>query len=206
MAGLFITFEGVEGAGKTTQVERLRSALEERGHRVTTTREPGGEPVAESIRAVLLNGIHPIAGAAELLLFLAARAQVTSNVIAPRLQEGQIVICDRYIDSTAAYQGHGRGNDIELVGRLNDFATVGIRPDLTILLDLDPGVGLNRQQDHNRMEAESLDFHLRVREGFLEEARKNPQRFRVIDADQPPDSVHAQILAAVEPLLPRRAR
>lgn len=205
MKGLFITFEGVEGAGKTTQIERLRSALAESGFSPYVTREPGGESVAESIRDVLLNPERVITPTAELLLFLAARAQVTANVIKPRLESGDMVICDRFIDSTLAYQGYARGHDIEMVDQLNRLATSGLSPDLTILLDLDPAVGLARQQDHNRMEGESLDFHRRVRQGFLEEARKKPQRFRVIDASQPPESVHAQILAAVKPLLPGRA-
>ncbi len=205
MPGLFITFEGVEGAGKSTQVQMLREALAQSGLSVYATREPGGEPVAESIRAALLNPAHAVTPTAELLLFLAARAQITANVIRPRLEAGDIVLCDRYIDSTVAYQGYGRGHDLEMVYRLNDVATGGLTPSLTILLEIDPESGLARQADHNRMEAESIVFHRKVQQGFLEEARKNPLRFRVIDASRPVESVHADILAAVEPLLPRAA-
>jgi dTMP kinase len=204
MAGLFITFEGVEGAGKTTQIELLRAALEDLGYSAYVTREPGGEPAAESIRRLLLNSELDITSTAELLLFLAARAQLTANVIVPRLAAGDIVICDRYVDSTTAYQGHARGHDIDVVGRLNRLATGGLMPDITILLDLDPAVGLARQTDRNRMEAEPVDFHRRVRQGFLEEARKDSRRFRVIDTAQTPQAVHEQILAAVKPLLPGR--
>ena len=204
MGGLFITFEGVEGAGKTTQIERLRAALKELGYSPYVTREPGGEPAAESIRSLLLNSELNITSTAELLLFLAARAQVTANVIVPRLAAGDIVICDRYVDSTAAYQGYARGHDVEMVGRLNRLAAGGLMPDITILLDLDPAVGLRRQTDRNRMEAESLEFHKCVRQGFLEEARKDSRRFRVVDAAQTPQAVHEQILAAVKPLLPGR--
>ena len=204
MGGLFITFEGVEGAGKTTQIERLRGALKELGYSPYVTREPGGEPAAESIRSLLLNSELNITSTAELLLFLAARAQVTANVIVPRLAAGDIVICDRYVDSTAAYQGYARGHDVEMVGRLNRLAAGGLMPDITILLDLDPAVGLRRQTDRNRMEAESLEFHKCVRQGFLEEARKDSRRFRVVDAAQTPQAVHEQILAAVKPLLPGR--
>jgi len=205
MPGLFITFEGVEGAGKSTQIQLLREALAESGLTVYVTREPGGEAVAESIRAVLLNPAHDITPTAELLLFLAARAQVTANVIRPRLEAGEIVLCDRYIDSTVAYQGYGRGHDLEMVYRLNEIATGGLIPGMTILLNIDPESGLARQSDRNRMEAESIDFHRKVRQGFLSESRKNPIRFRVIDAARSVESVHAEILAAVEPLLPGAA-
>jgi dTMP kinase len=203
MAALFISFEGVEGSGKTTQIALLRDALAEMGLDVYLTREPGGDPVAESIRSVLLSSDREITPISELLLFLAARAQVTAKIIRPALESGKTVLCDRYIDSTAAYQGHARGNDLDSVYRLNEMATGGLTPDLTILLDLDPGRGLARQGDRNRMEAEPLEFHRKVRQGFLEEARKNPTRFRVIDAAQTPESVHAEIMAAVRPLLTR---
>ena len=204
MNRVFITFEGVEGAGKTTQIARLRDTLTDSGITVHVTREPGGEPVAEAIRSVLLNPEYSISRTTELLLFLAARAQVTANVIRPHLEAGDVVLCDRFIDSTAAYQGHARGNDLSTIYLLNEMATGGLMPDLTILLDIDPFDGLRRQADHNRMEREPLEFHRKVRQGFLEEARKNPQRFRTIDASQPPETVHAEIMSAVRPLLAER--
>src|SRR5438067_1293553 len=174
MPGLFITFEGVEGAGKTTQIQLLRDELNRRGHSVYVTREPGGEPVAEAIRGVVLNPEHKVTAIAELLLFVAARAQVTAGIIRPQMESGKIVLCDRYIDSTAAYQGHARGNELETVRHLNALATGGLVPDLTFLLDLDPVQGLQRQSSHNRMEAESISFHRAVREGFLKEAGIDP--------------------------------
>lgn len=201
MSGLFITFEGVEGAGKTTQIALLKSALESAGHCVVATREPGGDPVAEAIRSVLLDPRHDVTPTAELLLFLAARAQVTDHIIRPRLQSGDIVLCDRFTDSTVAYQGYARGNDVELVRRLNDLATGGLTPDLTFVLDLDARAGLARQTDRNRMEDESLAFHQRVREGYLAEAARDPARLRVTDASRPPAIIHEEVLAAVRALL-----
>jgi dTMP kinase len=200
--GRLITFEGVEGAGKTTQIRLLKTAFSDSGFSVFTTREPGGEPAAESIRSILLAPESNISPVGELLLFLAARAQVTANVIRPRLLQDDIVICDRYIDSTVVYQGHARGHDLALVHRLNEFATGGLTPDLTILLDLEPEAGLARQSEHDRMEAESIAFHRIVRQGFLQEARKNASRFRVIDAARPVEIIHAEVLAAVKRMLP----
>lgn len=189
--GLFVTFEGGDGAGKTTQITRLHAALEHDGLSVTVTREPGGDAFAEGIRSLLLH--NEMTPRAELLLFLAARAQNVESVIRPHLAEGQIVICDRYIDSSIAYQGFARGLGHDMVDRLNGFATNGLRPDVTILLDLPPEEGLLRQTDQNRMEAESLAFHNRVREGFLAEAQKDPARFVVFDALQSVEQLHAKI-------------
>jgi dTMP kinase len=200
--GLFITFEGVEGAGKTTQIQRLKDALCEKGYAVFTTREPGGEPVAEAIRHVLLSEGNPVDPTTELLLFLAARAQITSKVLRPHLEIGEIVLCDRFIDSTVAYQGYARGHDLETVRRLNALATNGLRPDLTILLELDPAAGLSRQTDRNRMEAEAFAFHQRVHDGYLAETSLDPERFRVIDSSRSADAVSDDILAAVLPHLP----
>lgn len=199
--GLFITFEGVEGAGKSTHIALLRDALAAKGRRVYTTREPGGEPVAESIRRVLLAENQVVDATTELFLFLAARAQVTSRVIRPHLEGGETVLCDRFIDSTVAYQGYARGHDVETIRSLNRLATGGLMPDVTILLDLDPAAGLARQKDRNRMESEALAFHQRVHDGYLAEAARDPGRFRVIDASRPPDEVFRDVLAAVQPLL-----
>jgi dTMP kinase len=203
--GLFITFEGVEGAGKTTQIALLRDALEAEGHRVTATRCPGGEPLAEAIRAVLLDADSLVLPPTELLLFCAARVQVTARVLRPLLDAGHVVLMDRFTDSTVAYQGHARGQDLETVRSLNRFATGGLCPDLTLLLDVDPERGLARQTDRNRMEAESLEFHRRVRQGYLAEAALDPDRFRVVDGSLPIDAIHQTLLACARPLLASRS-
>jgi dTMP kinase len=197
MSGHFITFEGGEGSGKSTQIVMLRDALAADGRRVLALREPGGEPVAEAIREVLLFATAPVTDSAELLLFLAARAQLVEHVIRPALAEGQIVLCDRYSDSTVVYQGHARGQDVETVRQLNAFATRGLTPDLTLLLDIPPEEGLARQGERNRMEQEPLDFHRRVRDGYLTEARRDPARITVIDASQSLEDVSSHILAAL---------
>lgn len=191
MPGLFVTFEGVEGAGKTTQIARLRAHLEQAGRSVCVTREPGGDAVAEGIRRLLLS--REMTPRAELLLFLAARAQNVEQVIRPQLDVGGIVLCDRFTDSSLAYQGHARGLGRDAVANLNSFAVNGVTPDLTILLDLAPEVGLARQTDRNRMENETLEFHRLVREGFLLEAENSPERFCVLDADQSADRLEAAI-------------
>jgi dTMP kinase len=204
MPGLFITFEGVEGAGKSTQIVLLRDALLAQGYRVLAAGEPGGGPIGEAIRSILLSKETPVTDRTELLLFLAARAQLTEQVIKPHFYAGGIVLCDRYIDSTTAYQGHARGNDLELVEKLNAFATGSLKPDLTFLLDLEPSQGLLRQQNHNRMEAQSLQFHESVREGFLKIAAEEPERFRVLNATASPERLHQQILEEVTRALEQR--
>jgi len=204
MSGLFVTFEGGEGAGKTTQIELLAAALRAEGRAVLCTREPGGDPVAEAIRAVLLHRDEPIGHRTETLLFVAARAQVVDRVIRPALLSGAIVLCDRYADSTVVYQGHARGLPLDDVRRLNAFATGGLAPDLTLLLDQDPEIGLARQPDRNRMESEDLAFHSRVREGYLAEAGADPGRYRVLDASRSASEVHAEVLAAVRACLSSR--
>ena len=195
MAGLFVTFEGVEGAGKTTQIRLLREALEAEGMNVCVTREPGGDAVAEGVRSLLLR--EEIVPRAELLLFLASRAQNVEKVIRPHLAEGGVVLCDRYIDSSVAYQGVARGLGREPVEHLNVFATHDLVPDITFLLDLPPEVGLARQKEWNRMEAESLAFHQRVREGFLQSAANNASRFCVLDALQEANALHEAIVLHV---------
>lgn len=188
-AGRLITFEGVEGAGKTTQIALLRAALQERGCRVSVTREPGGDPVAEAIRAVLLDTREPVAPSAELLLFMASRAQMVERVLRPRLEAGEVVLCDRFTDSSVVYQGYGRGLDLDAIRMLNTFATGGITPDLTLVLDLAPAKGLARQTDRNRMEEESLAFHERVRAGYASEAAREPERIKIVDAARPIEAV-----------------
>ena len=189
--GLFVTFEGVEGAGKTTQIALLKAALERQGRRVCVTREPGGDAVAEGVRQLLLS--QEMSPRAELLLFLASRAQNVERVILPELEQGAVVLCDRFIDSSVAYQGVARGLGRDTVAALNEFATGGLAPDITFLLDLDPETGLSRQMERNRMEEESLAFHLRVRQGYLQEAELSPDRFCVVDATLPPNELHTLI-------------
>ncbi len=194
MPGLFVTFEGVDGAGKTTQIALLRAALERDGHSVCVTREPGGDALGESVRQLLLHS--EMTPRAELLLFLAARAQNVDQVIRPHLATGGVVLCDRFIDSSLAYQGHARGLGTETVARLNTFAVNGVIPDLTFLLA--------RQTEHNRMEAQGLEFHRRVREGFLIGAQNNTERFRVLDAQAPVGALHTAIYEHVQELLAKR--
>lgn len=197
---MFITFEGVEGAGKTTQIARLAARLRAAGRRdVLTTREPGDGPLGAELRSLVL---HPPMGMvveprAELLIMLADRAQHVGQVIRPHLESGGIVLCDRYADSSVAYQGHGRGLDIGEIVRLNAYATDGLVADLTILLDLDPAVGLARQRERSVMEAQALPFHERIRVGFRALAEAEPDRWLTLDASRSPEVVHEDIWAAV---------
>lgn len=199
MASCFITFEGPEGSGKTTQARLLAERLQDDGFCVTLTREPGGDPVSEQIRAILLDGAdHSIAGRTELLLYLAARAEHTERVIRPSLDAGCVVICDRFTDSTAAYQGYAGGIDLALVHEMNSFATGGLTPDLTLLFDIDVETGLRRQCDWNRMERKAVEYHERVRQGFLAEARLNPERMVVLDASQDIQTLHVRVVETVK--------
>lgn len=194
----FITLEGPEGCGKTTQAQLLSDTLAAHNYNVKLSREPGGDPVSEEIRNILLDGPdHSIVDRTEVFLYLAARAQHTERVIRPALEEGNVVICARYTDSTAAYQGYGSGLDIAAIHQMNDFATNNLMPDLTLLLDIDVEIGLRRQDQWNRMERKALEYHKRVREGFLEEARLHPKRIVVIDASNDIETVQRLILAQV---------
>jgi len=208
MAGLFITFEGPEGSGKSTQIARLAARLEGEGHDVVTTREPGGTPTGEAIRGILQHDAagEPICAEAETLLFEASRAQLVRHVIRPALNRGSVVICDRFADSTTAYQGYGRGFDIEAILRLHAFALAGTEPDLTLLIDVDVDEGFRRLQTRHagtsrgldRMERESLDFHSRVYAGYHALARRWPRRFRVVDGAPAPELVHGVVWALVK--------
>ena len=187
--GLFITFEGVDGAGKSTQIRRLAASLEKEEVSVLVTREPGGTPISERIREVLLERQHhKMVSTTELLLYAAARSQHVAQCIAPSLEEGQIVISDRFGDAMVAYQGHGRGLDLELIHHLNRVATDGLVPDLTIVLDVPVKVGRERTRRRrralDRLELEDFEFHQRVREGYLTIAKEEPHRVRVIDSEQ----------------------
>jgi dTMP kinase len=203
---MFITFEGVEGAGKTTQIALLAERLRAEGHRdVLTTREPGHGPLGIELRRLVLDPPQGVLvdSRAELLIMLADRAQHVAQCIRPHLDRGGIVICDRYVDSSLAYQGYGRGLDLDEIASLNHYATGGLMPHFTALLDLDPAVGLRRQSTRTRMEAEALPFHQRVREGFLALAARESSRFRVLDASQPVHSVADALWTQLGPLLSR---
>lgn len=207
---LFITFEGPEGSGKTTQIGLLAAALTACGHSVVTTREPGGTRIGDAVRSVLLNAQHTeMSERAEALLFNAARAQLVDQVIRPALARGDIVLCDRYGDSTLAYQGYGHSQQLDPLRELIAYATRGLTPDLTIYLDLDVRKGLARKragaaEEWNRIEEKTLAYHQAVRRGYLEMAGESI-RWLVVDADQPVESIHAQILARVEMSWGRRS-
>jgi dTMP kinase len=208
-AGIFITLEGVEGSGKTTQAAILADELRRRGRRVTLTHEPGGTRAGEAIRAIFLDPAVSLGVASELLLVLADRAQHVREKLRPALEAGEIVISDRYSDSTIAYQGHGRGFDLKLVDELNRLASDGIRPALTIVLDCPVEIGLVRTRarargdvrGYDRFEGEQVDFHRRVREGFMTIARAEPDRVTVIDSTRELAAVSTEILIAVERLV-----
>src|SRR5215207_7747180 len=200
--GRLIAFEGVEGSGKSTQLELLRQALEGRGREVVVTREPGGTPAGERVRSVLLDPEVELHPRAEALLFAAARAELVEAVIRPALERGAVVLCDRYLDSSLAYQGGARGLGLGPVTDVNRFATGGLLPDLVVLLDLDPASGLRRRaRDPDRIEAQDLEFHRRVRDAFRDLAAADPKRFAVVDASAPVPEVAAQVRAAVLPVL-----
>ncbi len=204
---LFITFEGPEGSGKTTQMEFLRGYLEERGYSVLATREPGGTSIGDQIRAILLDPRNTeMLPASEALLFSAARAQIVHQVIRPHLARGGIVLCDRYADSTLAYQGYGHGLELETLYAITALATGGLKPDLTIYLDVDVEEGLRRklaaheagQAEWNRLDRQEAAFHHRVREAYLQMAAREPDRWLVIDATQRVEAIQASIRAGVE--------
>jgi dTMP kinase len=200
---MFITLEGPEGSGKSSQLPVLAEWLREQGYCVFTTREPGGTQISDQIRTVLHalenTAMHP---RTEILLYLASRSQHVEEVILPNLKQGNIVLCDRYADSTLAYQGYGHAVDLDTLKKLNDFSTGGLYPDLTILLDLDVEIGLQRRKhsggEWNRLDDYALAFHKRVREGYLSLLAQEPQRWRIVDADQPFDAVHKDLRKVVE--------
>ena len=200
--GAFITLEGGEGVGKSTQERLLAEHLSTHGVPVVRTREPGGTPVAEEIRHVLLTpremGMDPHA---EALLFAAARADHVARVIRPALLRGEIVVCDRYLDSSVAYQGFGRELGVDRIRELSMWATGGLAPDLVIILDLDPAVGLARLSSTDRLEREPLAYHERVRAGFRAIAEADPQRYLVVDASLPPSEVAQVVRSRVAELL-----
>ena len=210
--GFFITFEGVEGCGKTTQLRLLKERLELAGEKVTSTREPGGCPIADKMRAILLDAENSaITPLSELLLYAAARAQHVREVIVPALERGEIVLCDRFTDATLAYQGHGRGLDLATIGQLNELATGGVEPKLTLLIDCPVQIGLSRAlarieatsgAREERFELESVRFHERVREGYLTLAAAFPERFVVIDGSGDVAQTEKLVTAALSSMIP----
>jgi len=206
MPGLFVTFEGGEGSGKSTQITRLEARLRSLGFEPFVTREPGGTPLAEAVRGVLLDRAHRPGPVSEALLMLAARADLVRTTLRPALDAGRVVLCDRYGDSTLAYQGGGRGLDAGQLADWNRTATGGLQPDLTLLFDVPPELGLARRSNAigtaNRIDLESEAFHARVRERYLQLAAAEPERFVVLDASQSPDTLEAQVWGAVSLRLP----
>ena len=209
---MFITLEGIEGSGKTTQIEYLVAFLKKKGNRCVTTREPGGTVIGNKIRAILLDpACKDMDAKTELLLYLADRAQHIHSLIKPSLAAGKTVLCDRYFDATVVYQGYARGLDIELIKHLHSILLEDLIPNITILLDLPPQVGLQRawkqlnngqrSNKEGRFEEEKLEFHQRVREGYLELANAEPDRFHIIDAAQDEQLVRDNILKIINSIM-----
>lgn len=211
--GKLITFEGIEGSGKSTHARLLAKRIRAAGFEIIEVREPGGTQISEAIRLLLSkkDGRHKMAPQTELLLFLASRAQLVQEKIIPALRLGKHVICDRFSDSTSAYQGYARGCDLKLIAQMNAFAVQNLAPDLTVLLDLSLRAGFKRLHHRNRrqgtekdrIESENMAFHKRVRNGYLDLAGKKPARFCVVNADRPVAKVHADIWKAVQNVLER---
>jgi len=202
VSGVLITLEGVEGSGKTTQMMRLERWLRRQGRKVEQTREPDGTRLGVAVRALFKRrGVQP-KPLVEVFLFMAARQQHVAEKIRPWLDRGRVVLCDRYADATVAYQGYGRGVDLDLIRELNARATSGIMPDLTLLFDLDPAEGMRRVRTRDRrldnFEREKLAFHRRVRQGYLEILRAEPKRVRLVRAGEPPDTIETEVRAIVE--------
>jgi dTMP kinase len=206
---MFITFEGIDGSGKSTQIQLLKEMLERRNHVVTTLREPGGNILSEQIRQLLLDSREQVDPRCELLLFTAARAQLVSSVIRPALEAGNIVICDRYIDSSVAYQGYGRGLSIESIESINDFATAGLIPDITFIFDLSVDDAAKRagfrsndnQTKPDRMERSGDAFFERTKEGYLEIAKKSDRNIFIINANDAMNDIRQQVESIVNSYL-----
>lgn len=214
--GYFITFEGVEGCGKTTQIRMLSEILTARGLPVQLTREPGGCPIADKIRAILLDAENrALAPLSELMLYAAARAQHVSEVIIPALGAGKVVLCDRFCDATTAYQSFGRGIDRDVIDTLNGHACQGVSPDLTVLFDCDPAIGLDRARRRieassgpreERFELEALAFHQRVRAGYLQLAAEQPERFLIMNGADTIDEIFTALSTQIMARIPEAER
>lgn len=204
MKGFFLTVEGIEGCGKTTQLKRLAKLLRDRGHKCVTTKEPGGTPIGDRVRAILLDPqAEGMDALSELFLLAASRRQHVVELVQPALEQGAVVLCDRFADASVVYQGYGRGLDLQQVLDINRWATGGIVPDITLVFDLPEAVGLERARSRNatenlmaesRLEGEDLAFHRRVREGYLAVAKEDPARFVVIDGVPSEDEVFASVV------------
>lgn len=203
--GVFLTMEGPDGAGKSTQIELLRDYLSRKGYDIIVCREPGGTKISEAIRQVILNkDFTEMSHITELLLYTAARAQLMEEVIRPALKEGKVVICDRFVESSAVYQGIARGMGIELVYEINQYAIGDTLPDLTIMIDLDAKTGISRKKEQaelDRMEREALDFHEKVVKGYREIAALHPERIYKVDGHQTIEEIHKKIAAAVDKII-----
>lgn len=211
MAGYFITFEGIDSCGKTTQARKLASYLRTKGYRVLLTREPGGDRIAEKVRRILLSKTNSeMTDLTELLLYEASRSQLTERTIRPAIEAGKVVVCDRYADSSLAYQGYGRGLSKTMVKELNRIASFGLVPDLTILVDVPIRTSLERKRKEktkkDRLEKERFEFHQRIREGFLTIARQNRRRITVVDGRNDIDRTWQKVKKVVESFLSKSNR
>lgn len=200
--GLFITLEGADGCGKTTQLNLLKEYLTSRGYEIVVTREPGGKGLGEKLREILLNYDGEVSDRCEAFLYLADRAQNIDTIIKPAINSGKIVLCDRHTDSSVAYQGYGREQNIDNINMLNELAVNGVHPDLTIVFDIDTETSMARVgAEKDRLESAGIEFHKRVRNGYLEIAKKNPQRIKVVDASQAIEEVQRDVIKIVEGVL-----
>lgn len=200
--GLFITFEGADGCGKSTQMKLLKEYLLKKGYEIVETREPGGKGLGEKIRDILLNYDGEVSNRCESFLFLADRAQNIDVIVKPAIQQGKIVLCDRHTDSSVAYQGYGRGLDINEINRLNNLSTGGLKPDLTYVFDVDIETSMQRVgSQKDRMESSGKEFFNKVRNGYLELAKKEPERIKVIDSTKPIEDVFSDVLKELDALL-----
>lgn len=200
--GLFITLEGADGCGKTTQLNLLKEYLTSRGYEIVVTREPGGKGLGEKLREILLNYDGEVSDRCEAFLYLADRAQNIDTIIKPAINSGKIVLCDRHTDSFVAYQGYGREQNIDNINMLNELAVNGVHPDLTIVFDIDTETSMARVgAEKDRLESAGIEFHKRVRNGYLEIAKKNSQRIKVVDASQTIEDVQRDVIKIVEEVL-----
>lgn len=196
--GLFITLEGADGCGKTTQLNLLKEYLTSKGYEIVVTREPGGKGLGEKLREILLNYDGEVSDRCEAFLYLADRAQNIDTIIKPAINSGKIVLCDRHTDSSVAYQGYGREQNIDNINMLNELAVNGVHPDLTIVFDIDTETSMERVgAEKDRLESAGIEFHKRVRNGYLEIAKKNPQRIKVVDASQTIEDVQRDVIKII---------